>query len=281
MTDADFGDEHEVVGTDSYCRFLGPANAGRARLLLLHGLASHAGWWRSVATRIARDHRVTVLEFSGHGRSGHKAVYSGEGWAGEVAAFLDAQGDGPPWILVGHSMGGAIATKIAWHRAVAGLLIIDTRLSVVTGMPPFRYPERHWPYANLKQVLENFRVWPPECIPKDALERLAVGAITPVRNRFVWSFDPQIFSAPRRNVALVDVLGLEKPWGLLRGAASPILSAADFEAVRESGRARLCGEIAGAEHHVIVTHPEVTATYILDFVALVEASPHIPVEALS
>lgn len=274
--DVDFGDEHEIVGDGSYCRSIGAATSGGARLLLLHGLASHAGWWRNVSIHLAREHPVTVLEFSGHGRSGRRTAYSGERWANEVVGVLDARGHGPPWIIVGHSMGGAIATKVAWHPAVAGVILIDTRLSVVQGLPQFRYPERHWPFATLQQVRDNFRVWPPEHIAKEDLTRLALGAVTPVRDRFVWSFDPAVFSAPRRNVALADVLGLEKPWGLLRGSASPILSAADYESARASGRARLSGEIEGAEHHVVVTHPEMTTAFIRTFVGAVVAQPNYP-----
>ena len=99
-------------------------------LFLVHGFggakedfADHVGW-------LARDHRVVVFDHRGHGASDgpdRAEDYSLDRMAADVLAVADALGEDRIRLL-GHSMGGMIARRIAVdapHRLEA-LILMDT-----------------------------------------------------------------------------------------------------------------------------------------------------------
>ncbi|MFB9949597.1 alpha/beta fold hydrolase [Rhizobium puerariae] len=98
-------------------------------LVLIHGWCGSAGHWDVIAPRLARDFRVLVVSHPGFGgmspppRSGQTVSAMG----GAVAHVLDSL-DIPGAILIGHSMGGPIATEtaIAAPGRVAAVLGLDT-----------------------------------------------------------------------------------------------------------------------------------------------------------
>jgi pimeloyl-ACP methyl ester carboxylesterase len=81
-------------------------------VLLLHGLASSIGTYRSVFSGLAKDHDTIALDFPGFGGSEIPGDESVSDLPGAVLSFLEGQGLGRTSI-VGHSMGGAVAAWIA------------------------------------------------------------------------------------------------------------------------------------------------------------------------
>jgi len=71
---------------------------------------------------------VLALDFRGHGDSEHAADgrYDFDDYVGDLGAALAALGGEPP-LVIGHSMGGYIAARLAAHApaAVAGVVITD------------------------------------------------------------------------------------------------------------------------------------------------------------
>lgn len=90
---------------------------GGRRVLALHGWLDNAGTWDRMAPILcgARELDLVALDFPGHGRSQHRAPDTWYGFADYVLCVvrvLDALG----WetaTLLGHSMGGAVATLTA------------------------------------------------------------------------------------------------------------------------------------------------------------------------
>jgi pimeloyl-ACP methyl ester carboxylesterase len=107
---------------------------GRAfPLVLIHGAGGSRLNWPPELRRLERA-TVYTLDLPGHGRSSGKSRDTIEEYAADVAAFLDAVGIKRA-VLVGHSMGGAIALTMAldFPERVAGLVLVATgaRLRVV------------------------------------------------------------------------------------------------------------------------------------------------------
>jgi pimeloyl-ACP methyl ester carboxylesterase len=83
-------------------------------VVLIHGWSCDSGFWRDQAGGAAR-YRLVSLDLAGHGQSragAHGRAWSMETLAGDVVAVIDALGIGPA-VLVGHSMGGAVAVEAA------------------------------------------------------------------------------------------------------------------------------------------------------------------------
>lgn len=100
--------------------------AGKPPLLLLHGMLGSSRNWQTAGRDLAAGHHVLALDARNHGRSPHAAGMDYDLLAGDVAAWMQAQGL-PRATLVGHSMGGKTAMRLACRRPdlVERLVVVD------------------------------------------------------------------------------------------------------------------------------------------------------------
>jgi pimeloyl-ACP methyl ester carboxylesterase len=101
-------------------------------LVLLHGLGASSGDWENQVPAFSRDFQVVVPDFRGHGASDRAGEYGVERFAADTWQLLDRLKLTAP-MLVGHSMGGAVAMQMALDRpgAVPKLVLANT-------LPSFR-----------------------------------------------------------------------------------------------------------------------------------------------
>lgn len=104
-------------------------------LLLLHGTGMTAQDWDAVAPALARDREVRAVDLRGHGESNRPGTYSIALMAHDVIALLDVTTE-PAVDLVGHSLGGLVALRVAAARPerVRRLVLEDV------GLPQRRTP---------------------------------------------------------------------------------------------------------------------------------------------
>lgn len=92
------------------------AGSGSPTLMLIHGYGESLTTWRSVFDRLAEDHQVIALDLPGAGGSDKPdSSYSLPALTGRLSRFLDLWTEGPV-VMVGHSMGGAVAAALALQR---------------------------------------------------------------------------------------------------------------------------------------------------------------------
>lgn len=103
----------------------GPADA-RPPLVMLHGLFGQARNFGQIQRSLAQRWRVIALDQRNHGASPHAPDMRYGVLARDVVDTLDALGSGPV-MLMGHSMGGKVAMRLALMRPdrVARLMISD------------------------------------------------------------------------------------------------------------------------------------------------------------
>jgi pimeloyl-ACP methyl ester carboxylesterase len=123
---ADVGRIVELPGGDLQVREDGPRDG--QDVVLLHGFACSVRWWDRMVPALARDHHVIRFDLLGHGGSEKpKDGYGMESQARLVAAALDRLGVRRA-AVVGHSMGGSVATALTEVRPglVKSLVILDS-----------------------------------------------------------------------------------------------------------------------------------------------------------
>lgn len=97
-------------------------------IVLQAGLGDDHRAWQSIEPALARDHRVIALDRPGHGATPDTdAPRDPCTLATEQRAQLQAAGLAPPYVLVGHSLGGTYQFVYAklYPQDVAGLVLVD------------------------------------------------------------------------------------------------------------------------------------------------------------
>jgi pimeloyl-ACP methyl ester carboxylesterase len=100
--------------------------AGGLPVLFAHSFAGDLSHWTAALEYLKHQHRV-AFDFSGHGRSpGAVGRYSYDELAKDIGAVADAQ-QLESFVLVGHSMGAAIAAEYAAKHAsrIKALILVD------------------------------------------------------------------------------------------------------------------------------------------------------------
>jgi pimeloyl-ACP methyl ester carboxylesterase len=107
---------HELVGSSH-----------RPPLLLIHGITESHHTWHPLLHQLAEDHHVLAVDLRGHGDSDHSDAYDPLSYAGDVVDTASALGIGAP-LVVGHSLGGVVATAFAAIAPCVGVINVDQPL---------------------------------------------------------------------------------------------------------------------------------------------------------
>ncbi len=172
-------------------------------VVFLHGFLDHAGAWSRVVEglsgwRVAYDHR-------GHGRSAHQSASDDDAFLTYHFAEYLADLDGllaqlGPAVLVGHSMGGTIATMYAGVRpdrvlgviSVDGLGLADGADGAVTRMEEFLDGVARLPvnkrFASVDDAAARLRRTHP-ALDQAWSNELAARCLREVDGGYTWSWD--------------------------------------------------------------------------------------------
>jgi alpha-beta hydrolase superfamily lysophospholipase len=123
-----------------------PDRAPRAVVVISHGLAEHSGRYTGLASRLVdKGYAVYALDHRGHGRSsGTRAnIERFDYLVSDLGAFIGrAQREhlDTPVILLGHSMGGAIALGCAlkYQNVLRALVLSAPALATGEALPAFK-----------------------------------------------------------------------------------------------------------------------------------------------
>jgi esterase len=116
-------------------------------VVVLHGLLGSARNWASIAKQLADTRRVFALDLRNHGRSPWADTMTFEEMAGDVAAFVERHHLSPA-AVIGHSLGGKVAMRLALTRAglVERLIVVD--------VAPVAYAHTFGPFVEAMQQVD-------------------------------------------------------------------------------------------------------------------------------
>jgi pimeloyl-ACP methyl ester carboxylesterase len=105
------------------------AGRGSPTVVLEAGLASDHSAWSAVAPALAHTTRTCSYDRAGLGFSAPVSAHrTGRDQVKELHELLAAAGEGPPYVIVGHSYGGLLAREFAatYRDDVAGVVLVDS-----------------------------------------------------------------------------------------------------------------------------------------------------------
>lgn len=272
---------------------LGPLAALRngadgSKVLALHGWLDNAASFVPLAPHLAGIDLV-ALDLPGHGRSAHLGAGGDYSFAGSIASVLDAA-DALGWEhfrLLGHSMGGAIASLVAaaCPQRIERMAVIEA-LGVLTEAPERTAARlRDAVAAQRKPHGKQLRVFAdvetavsarllagrvPGSWPDPAPLRLLVErGLREVPGGYVWSSDPRLTlpTLVRMTEAQADAVlaAIECPTlALFADPPQPYLPDAERRrrvAAVPSGRI----EVLAGGHHLHMQQPEQVAAVVAAF----------------
>lgn len=246
-------------------------------VLCIHGAAAHARWWDDVAPALSA-HRVLAPDLRGHGESAPGARYLIEDFAADCLALLDALAPRPV-ALVGHSMGGRVATWIAAQHSqrVRALALLDARIGPVPRERAERWraarPSALPPRAHTSRAAAEaaFRLTPREPgIPPAVHARLAHHAVGPLGDGS-WGLrvDRAVLELGGSRAAdLLPLLAQVRcPTLILRGADSSVIGATQAAAMHRALPHAEHETVPGG-HHFLLAHAAATGARLARFLAV-------------
>lgn len=265
----------------------GTPTADTPTIVVLHGFLEQSAAWDAVAKRLAPRH-VVAPDHRGHGLSDHVGeggFYHFWDYVADVDAVIDEVSDGPV-DLVGHSMGGSIATLVAAcvPEKIRRLVLVEG-LGPPDGEPRVleqarralrhrRRPPRHRRVIDVEDAVTRMMRGNPD-LPVEAARRLAArqtesdpSAGEDEAQSLRWTWDalhrarsPQAFSAARQRVFLEAI---EAPTLMIEGGTSPYRFIPDLDARRAALAEARTVVIEDCGHHPHHTHPDRLAALILE-----------------
>lgn len=106
---------------------------GPLTAVLVHGIMSDSRSWDRVAQDlVAHGFRVIAVDLAGHGDSPRARRYSPAAWADDVLETIAPLSSGGADLVVGHSLGGLVASIVAERIAPRAVIYVD---------PAFDFPK--------------------------------------------------------------------------------------------------------------------------------------------
>jgi len=243
--------------------FYDETGQGDPPILLVHGWCCDHTYFAPQIEHLRKEHRVVAVDLRGHGRSDKpRQEYTMEGFADDLAWQCGQLGVANP-VVIGHSMGGAIALEIAarlpgWPAAIvlldSGVLLPHT---LVEGLQPFRRALRTSHYRDaMRQYLTRF------FLPTDApavKERIVDAMSAAPQHVAASAYEKWLRydSAAAATACKVPVLAIS--------SAHPI---ADLVRFRELCPQLVTGQVVGSAHFIQLMVPEQVNPMIDRFLAI-------------
>lgn len=195
--------------------------SGENTMILIHGLASNAGFWRYVAPELAKTNRVIVVDLPGYGKSQKGDYpYTLSFYAETVKKLIETL-KLKNVTLVGHSMGGQISIIFALKYPE---LIKNIVLAAPAGFERFQYGEGEW----LRNALTPKGV---RLNPEDGIRRNLTGNFYSWDDKWEWMVEERARNAKATDMneftyTVLKCIGamLDEPtWNKLQGIKIPTL----------------------------------------------------------
>ncbi|CCO49331.1 putative VALACYCLOVIR HYDROLASE [Vibrio nigripulchritudo SOn1] len=239
-------------------------------IVLLHGLFGNLDNLGLLARDLVQDHQVLSVDLRNHGLSFHSESHTYEEMAEDVKALLEHLNLSDV-ILVGHSMGGKVAMKLA------SLIEDKVKKLVVLDMSPVAYTEsRHDNvFAGLHAVenakpssrSEAMKVM-AEHIEMEGVRQFLGKSLYKESDHLGWRFNVEsLFSNYRNIISWEEAKAVQTPALLIKGGNSDYLTEAHQPAVMRQFPNAKAHVIANTGHWLHAEKPNDVLRVMRRFIA--------------
>jgi len=111
------------------------AGTGPRTAILVHGIMSdHRAWHRVGRELVDQGFRIIAVDLAGHGGSPRARRYSPRAWADDVVETLQPLLTSRPDLIMGHSLGGLVASMVADRLAPRAAVYVDPAFAFPRGV---------------------------------------------------------------------------------------------------------------------------------------------------
>jgi esterase len=239
-------------------RYLEWGNTRSDPIVLVHGFSSTADAWTRVGEVLGAEYHVIAPDLRGHGQSDWdpQERYSDERLAADVR-FLVQQLELPPFTLIGHSMGGAVAfTYAATYPHDVKRLVIEDSAPLAPGR---MLTELRTTFASRDEVVQSVRTANPTM--SEAAVQGRVDVYYRARPDGTWGFRADVVGvrhgrgAHDADRSWENVRKVQAPTLVIRAGAEPALVSLDTaeRLSRENSRIQVV-TVPGAGHNIHFAH---------------------------
>lgn len=246
-------------------------------IVMIHGLAGQMRNFAAVVPLMSASHRIVLVDRPGSGHSTGRGADSLAGQAGIVADLIDQLGLDRP-LVVGHSMGGAVAMALALDHPdkIAGLALVAPLTQVqeevpaafrglMIAAPAVRAAVAHTlaiPMMRLNSARSRETLFAPE--PVHPAFDIDYGGVMLARPRAFYAASSEMVAVNDALAPLVARYGeIALPVRILFGEGDRVLAAsAHGTHTAAQIRGAQCTIVPGAGHMLPVTDPARVAAFI-------------------
>jgi pimeloyl-ACP methyl ester carboxylesterase len=244
----------------------GADNFDRPPVILIHGAGGHHLYWPPQIRRL-HDQRIFAPDLPGHGKSGGLGCHTVADYAEALLAFIKAMQFSRA-VLVGHSMGSAIAMLTAIHmpKMVLGLVLLGSgpRLRVAPALLQSTAQASTFPSAiSLINELSFARQTSPR------LKELAAQRMAEMRPSVLHGD----FLACNGFDVTAELTMISMPTLVLCGAADKMTPPKNSEFLQEHIAGSRLEILANAGHMLMLEQPDQVADLLIEFLDSVAYRP--------
>lgn len=119
----------QLIDVGGHRLYIECTGTGSPVVVLQSGLAESSAYWSRIAPAVGASTTVCAYDRAGHGRSDEAGSQDGIALATDLHSLLERAGVAGPYVVVGHSSGGAYVRVFAdrYPDEVAGMVLLDAQ----------------------------------------------------------------------------------------------------------------------------------------------------------
>lgn len=237
-------------------------------LIVLHGLLGMLDNWQAPARLLEDQFQVYLVDLRNHGHSPHSQQHDYGSMMEDVIELMDDLGLGQAHVL-GHSMGGKVAMKLAQNfpKRVDKLVIAD--------IGPKYYPTHHQsvfdalhavPLDKLERRTDAEHYMKPHLEDVSTRQFLIKSLYHPNRHSYAWRFNLQVLTEEIENVGeAMEDIEYEGETLFIRGGNSNYILDEDWVDIKLIFPNAYLFTVEGAGHWLHAEQPKLFVDAVSDF----------------